>query len=153
MTKENISNTIEQKESSFGFKTQLASLLAVLSMQYGIAQTNTVNSDTTIKAKTEVVTTTNEILSPEKILEKHKISDISTATVEQLKSCYEELDDFLRGPTAKITGEARKPYIILRWKIKNRIFKIESEREIERLDEEVRISTKIVESLTWKKKE
>jgi hypothetical protein len=102
MTKEGISNNIEQKESSFGFKTQLAALFTVLSMQYGIAQTNTVNSDTTIKAKTEVVTTTNEILSPEKILEKHKITDIETATVEQLQICYKELDGLLRDKNSQI---------------------------------------------------
>lgn len=119
MIKENLSHNRDEKESSFGFKTQLAALFTVLSMQYGIAQTNIVNSDTTIKAKTEVVTTTNEILSPEKILEKHKITDINTATIEQLQAVVDEVTALLKKKI--LTGENEMSYITFRREIREQI--------------------------------
>jgi len=95
MTKENLNYTLENTESSSTIsnklkalkKIVLSSLFLVLPIDAAIAQNNTF-TDTT-KAKTEIVT--NEILSPEKILEKHKITDINMATIEQLELAVTDL--------------------------------------------------------------
>ena len=157
MVKENFNNNIETEQDNKSFSQKLRNfkyaIIMTLWMTPGLLSGQTTTPIDTTKTKTEVVTTTDEILSPEKILEKYKITDVETATIEQLKNCYQELDGLLRNKNSQIIWEERKPYVMLRWKIKKRIYKIESQIETNRLDEEVEISTKIVESLRWKKKE
>lgn len=159
MTKENFNNTLENTEKTSVTSNKLKALksailwtlLSIVPIN-AIAQNNT-STDTT-KSKTEVVITTNEI-SPEKILEKkilekHKITDIETATIEQLELIVTDLSLTLK---TLVWKDNRAPYLALKSHIKDQIMIKIATQEADESHRKAVLSTEIVESLTWKKKE
>lgn len=163
MTKENFNNTLETTQEKKSFSEKIKNLkyaiIMTLWMTPSLISAQTTTPTDTTKVKTEIVN--NDFPSLEEIKAKHKITDINTATIEQLQSCYKDLNDLLEDPEGeegpKIIGRAREPYVRLRWEIwdliEDREINKKMEEETNKIKAKAALSTKIVESMTWKKKQ
>lgn len=124
-------------------------LTLLLGLPTMAAWQNTVDTTTVQNNKTQIEVVTNDILSPEKILEKHKITDMKTATIEQLQAAFDEITTLLKSKILK--EEQEMPYISLRSEIRRQISRTKWEIELKKSKEDAETAEKILTSLEWKK--
>jgi hypothetical protein len=160
--------------SSWIKNTKLALTALAISLWVHTATWQDTSSQDSIKHQTEI---TAQGEDPTKaILDKHKITDIKSATLEQLEWAYKELWEVLQTLTDK---EAKRPYLILKSNINSQITLLKSIQRMEaakiaadkatvdadkatadankatadanKAIAQAKASTEIVQSLKWKK--
>jgi hypothetical protein len=90
-------------------------------MQLGIAQTKIIPNETNIPAQTEALAN-EEPITPAQLLAKHQITDIKTASLEQLEAALTEVRAIIKNllPTDQASKDIRIPLRIdLRIQIEN----------------------------------
>jgi len=135
----NFKNSLWFFSTQCNFKTVLTTLLATLSAQYGISNTTLPTDSADLSrpqievityepsqendiptAKFEINSTINDTITPAQILEKHKITDIKTASLEQLQAVQIELETILKNIPSDDKAQ-RKPFVLLLWDISDEI--------------------------------
>lgn len=144
----------ENKNNSFfsQLKNFHRSLIVALSLTvpYNLIWQTTVDTTTVQANKSQAEGPTDEILSPEQILEKHNIADLEIATVAQLQAAFDEITILLKKSDV-LVGEERKPYLVLRWELGRQIPVTNSRIEAEKAAEEAENAEKALELLKWGK--
>jgi chromosome segregation ATPase len=108
-----------------------------ITAQVGLAQTNTIPSETNIPAQTEAQSN-NKIFTPAELLAKYKITDIKTASLEQLQAALTEVRAIIKNllPTDQASKDSLIP---LRIDLKIAIENIEQQAQVNATIQQLRL--------------